>query len=248
MAAATMVAVVGTGTNSMSGGGGGSGYISSILTDAETIAGNVAMPTHDGTPTMTGNTGNGCARITLLKDEFTYDYTGNYREFIAPKTGYYKLETWGASGGNTDSSYIGGKGGYSTGIIQLQKGEKLYIHVGGTTTTTAGGYNGGGASLAYRGGGGATHIATKNGLLKSLSSSKDSILIVAGGGGGAAHTGDGGAGGGTSGINGESASDTYGRGGTQTAAGYNAGFGYGGKDYRHGGGGGGGYYGGGGRR
>ena len=47
------------------GGGGGSGYIGG-LTDGQTIAGNASMPTHDGTSTMIGNTGNGYARITLV--------------------------------------------------------------------------------------------------------------------------------------------------------------------------------------
>jgi hypothetical protein len=47
------------------GGGGGSGYIGGV-TDGETIAGNQSIPTHDGTSTMTGNSGNGYAKITLI--------------------------------------------------------------------------------------------------------------------------------------------------------------------------------------
>lgn len=64
-------------------GGGGSGFVwtsatsanvpsgysvptSYYLTDAETIAGNSSMPTQDGTTTMTGNTGNGYAKITWI--------------------------------------------------------------------------------------------------------------------------------------------------------------------------------------
>lgn len=46
-------------------GGGGSGYIGGV-TAGETIAGNLEIPTHDGTSTMTGNTGNGYAKITLI--------------------------------------------------------------------------------------------------------------------------------------------------------------------------------------
>ena len=78
-------------------GGGGSGYIYTAstvpnnatiggtyllgseyyLSNASTIAGNGVMPTHDKTSTMTGNTGNGYAKLTLLSDwveeyEFTY--------------------------------------------------------------------------------------------------------------------------------------------------------------------------------
>jgi hypothetical protein len=40
-----------------------SGY---IFSNISMIAGNASMPTHDGTSTMTGNTGNGYARITLI--------------------------------------------------------------------------------------------------------------------------------------------------------------------------------------
>ncbi len=40
-----------------------SGY---VFTNANMIAGNASMPTHDGTSTMTGNSGNGYARITYL--------------------------------------------------------------------------------------------------------------------------------------------------------------------------------------
>lgn len=39
------------------------------LTDAETKAGDDStIPTHNGTSTMTGNTGNGYAKITLLRE------------------------------------------------------------------------------------------------------------------------------------------------------------------------------------
>ena len=40
-----------------------SGY---VFTNANMIAGNASMPTHDGTSTMTGNLGNGYAKITYL--------------------------------------------------------------------------------------------------------------------------------------------------------------------------------------
>ncbi|MEG2322287.1 MAG: glycine rich domain-containing protein, partial [Bacilli bacterium] len=37
------------------------------LTEASTIDGNTNMPNHNGNSTMTGNTGNGYAKITLIK-------------------------------------------------------------------------------------------------------------------------------------------------------------------------------------
>ncbi len=46
-----------------------SGYsvpTSYYLKNAETVSGNASMPTQDNSSTMTGNTGNGYARITWL--------------------------------------------------------------------------------------------------------------------------------------------------------------------------------------
>ena len=129
--------------------------------------------------------------------EWTFDYTGGEQTFTAPLTGTYKLETWGAQGGSY-SSYHGGYGGYSTGIISLKLNSSLSINVGGAGRMGAmdvsgvevlGGYNGGGANISAQygygtSGGGATHIATVPGLLESLENKKDDLLIVSGGGGG----------------------------------------------------------------
>ena len=52
--------------NGTPNGGGGSGYINTILTNAQTIAGNASMPA-TAASTETGHTGNGYARITLVK-------------------------------------------------------------------------------------------------------------------------------------------------------------------------------------
>ena len=129
--------------------------------------------------------------------EWTFDYTGGEQTFTAPLTGTYKLETWGAQGGSY-SSYHGGYGGYSTGIISLKLNSSLSINVGGagrmgtmdvSGVEVLGGYNGGGANISAQygygtSGGGATHIATVPGLLESLENKKDDLLIVSGGGGG----------------------------------------------------------------
>ena len=136
---------------------------------------------------------------------YAYDYTGGEQTFTAPCNGYYKLEVWGASGGDAGSER-GGYGAYSTGITNLSKNNLVYINVGeggeSNLEVTRGrtSYNGGGditwtrAESAYLGaGGGTTHIATVSGSLNSLSGYKDTggtniskeILIVSGGGGGA---------------------------------------------------------------
>lgn len=65
---------------------------------------------------------------------WNYEYIDREQIFYVPKTGIYKLESWGAQGGTLDfsgNSITGGYGGYSIGNITLNKGEKLYIHIGG---------------------------------------------------------------------------------------------------------------------
>jgi len=170
-----------------------------------------------------------------------FTYTGTEQTFTAPVSGYYKLEVWGAQGGAATGgsnggtiSFTPGYGGYSVGSTFLNKGEELFIYVGGKGTnncvssnngsvvTCAGGYNGGGtgySSDTYRytsGGGGATHIAKVSGLLETLSANKSSILIVAGGGGGSGYynyssaglKGTGGSGGGYSGASGKASTNS----------------------------------------
>ena len=150
---------------------------------------------------------------------FNFDYTGAEQTFVAPVLGTYKLETWGAQGGDANEKFTGGYGGYSSGTIYLQNNKNIYINVGSvgnnclSDTECVGGYNGGGSAKAYTGidsvaagGGGATHIATKSGLLNSLEIYKNNILIVSSAGGGGHYTnntngGIGGAGGGFTGNN-----------------------------------------------
>ena len=89
-----------------------------------------------------------------------------------PYTGKYKLEVWGAQGGNANSSrQPGGYGAYSVGVANLTGGQEIYIGVGGQGASNcggacSGGYNGGGSAKYYSGttagGGGATHIAINN--------------------------------------------------------------------------------------
>ena len=105
---------------------------------------------------------------------FDFDYTGGEQTFIAPVSGTYKLETWGAQGDGWWDG-LGGDGGYSVGIIKLIDGKKLYIGVGGQGINNA--YNGDGS------GGGATSISKIAGELSSLINYKSDILIVSGGGG-----------------------------------------------------------------
>lgn len=81
--------------------------------------------------------------LTGIKTIETYNTPSGYETFIAPITGEYQIQLWGASGGNI-SSYSGGKGAYTKGNIHLEQGETLYVYVGGVGTSSSGGYNGGG--------------------------------------------------------------------------------------------------------
>ena len=150
--------------------------------------------------------------------KWDFNYTGTQQSWVAPSSGKYLVEVWGAQGGNAGyysynrASGTGGKGGYVSGELDIKSKETFYLFVGGqgdsttgqevTSSTTAnGGWNGGGGgyTMGMTGGGGATDIRIGE---KGL----NERLIVAGGGGGAGNsensseTSDGGAGGG---LNGE---------------------------------------------
>ncbi|WP_461246826.1 beta strand repeat-containing protein, partial [Treponema sp. R6D11] len=105
-----------------------------------------------------------------------FAYTGSVQS-ITLQPGTYKLETWGAQGGDTGKGSLGGRGGYSTGILTVTSPTTYYIYVGGQGGSVAA--NVGGAAA---GGGGGTDIRTST---AQLSPSADSRIIIAGGGGGA---------------------------------------------------------------
>ena len=119
---------------------------------------------------------------------YDFDYTGGEQTFVAPVSGTYKLETWGAQGSTnlgTNGKTSGGYGGYSTGFINLKSNDNIYINVGQNYHSTGQkltAYNGGGAGDMS--GGGATSAAFSSGELYTLENSVDNIIIVSGGGGG----------------------------------------------------------------
>ena len=113
--------------------------------------------------------------------------------------GYWKLECWGASGGdsfNSNKNFVihGGKGGYSVGVIKVEQRELFYLTIGGSGYSFyqsnshkifPGGYNGGGGGhiglnlQPAASGGGASDIRRGGKYYEHR-------IIVAGGGGGAA--------------------------------------------------------------
>lgn len=147
---------------------------------------------------------------------FNFSYTGTVQSIELPR-GKYKLQCWGAQGGsNYEYSYnSGGFGGYSEGVLTLDKTTTLYVFVGGVGDYNSsssymenGGWNGGGGSYGYSSysyggesgysycgsGGGATDFATvsssmdySSGRTNRSSASLLSRCIVAGGGGGSSY-------------------------------------------------------------
>lgn len=124
------------------------------------------------------------AEVEAANQYKDFNYTGGFQEFTVNKDGIYKLEAWGAQGANYSSSYLGGKGGYTYGTLNLKKGDVIKVAVGSQGTSNAGGYNGGGAVKKGQGGGGKTDVYL-NGTL----------IMLAGGGGGASSKYAGGVGG-----------------------------------------------------
>lgn len=105
-----------------------------------------------------------------------YDYSDSgVQTYPAPADGWYKLEVWGADGGdarfnssNTVTPAKGGKGGYAVNYVYLTKDQKIDVYVGGhgqdatdsnlmtanedknqKSQTLSGGWNGGGNAYSY---------------------------------------------------------------------------------------------------
>ena len=141
--------------------------------------------------------------------------------FTAPISGDYKLEVWGAQGGNSYDSgngysgtVYGGKGGYCSGTVTFPSYLNVYVYVGqsGEDINRAYTFNGGGkGGPAYNGrsGGGATDIRLSNGTWSDFNSLK-SRIIVAAGGGGAQHYLEGCNGGNAGGLGGQGGFESHG--------------------------------------
>ena len=161
---------------------------------------------------------------------FNFSYTGDSQAIDTDFCdGNYKVELWGAQGANTTGSNVsalGGRGAYTSGILNITGIQQFYVYVGSEgSATPAGellsiptGFNGGGASggqaccsgggRSFGTGGGATDIRLVNGSWNDFDSLKSRIMVAAGGGGSysglysgsAVYANDGGAGGGLTGY------------------------------------------------
>lgn len=101
------------------------------------------------------------------KTNYTFRYKNNEpaQEYVVPdgQSGYYKIELFGASGGNG-----GGLGAYTSGVIKLMEKEKLYFYVGKKGSSGRGG--------------GSTDVRTDGGGYTMPPSYKNRIMAAAGGG------------------------------------------------------------------
>lgn len=177
------------------------------------------------------------------KAEITEDYTatGDYETFTTSFNGKYKIELWGAQGevSSVNTSF----GAYTSGEINLKRGENLFLYIGKSGAN--GGYNGGGGRFntvtSSRTGGGATDVRLISGLWNDTTSLRSRIMVAAGGGG---HSGYNpatysGSGGGLTGYGGTAHPSVgyRGNGASQTAGGSGSyqtgGFGYGGANNKY---------------
>jgi len=122
-----------------------------------------------------------------------FGYTGGQQSIIL-ETGKYKMECWGARGGNGYGNSSGGYGAYVAGTITLNQSTTLYVYVGqsgnnGNSRRTS--WNGGaiGGKDTYGGtenggsGGGASDIRLEGGSWNVVSSLRSRIMVAGGGGG-----------------------------------------------------------------
>ena len=105
--------------------------------------------------------------------------------------GIYRIECWGASGADRNSTADdGGRGAYTSGEISFSSSQKLYFSIGASgDETISAAYGGGGkinkTSTPSRPGGGATDIRIENN--EEFNGLKSRIMVAAGGGGSVNH-------------------------------------------------------------
>ncbi len=114
-----------------------------------------------------------------------FDYTGDSQSFTVPCTGNYKIELWGAESNkitNSATSYSN-KGSYTTGNIDLNYKDNLYIYTGAAGSVGSG-FNSGSLNITSGAGGGATDIRLEKGSWDNFNSLKSRLMVASGAGGG----------------------------------------------------------------
>lgn len=120
------------------------------------------------------------------------------------KNGNYKIELWGAQGGDSSRGTAGGLGAYTSGNVDLTKNTNLYVYVSPKNNNLRSpieeygvyGFNGSSGgnfeclNVSYNGGynvygGGATDVRLVDGLWDNTSSLASRIMVASGGSGSA---------------------------------------------------------------
>lgn len=112
-------------------------------------------------------------RLSITNTEGQYiggEVDNNGREYIAPSSGWYKIELWGASAGG-----VSGNGSYVSGTMYLEENQHIYFYLG---------QQGGSANTFNSGstGGGATDVRLINGEWDNDESLLSRVMVAAGGG------------------------------------------------------------------
>lgn len=157
------------------------------------------------TQARNGLTGTG-TEIWKNNTEF-FNTSNGIQAWTVPQTATYRIEVWGAQGGDESSAGRGGRGARMRGDFELTSGEIIRIVVGQR------------ANMSRNGGGGGTYV---------YRNANDSLpLIVAGGGGGWGSSGGSASGGttSTSGLQGVGGSYSGGSGGNGGSTATNSGWG-----------------------
>src|SRR5574344_2361843 len=151
--------------------------------------GSVIKVSETSLASTTTTTTTGTTKEKAACDGKVYDfvYTGDVQTFTTECQGYYKIEAWGARGGNGNGFSTGGLGAYANMVIYLNASSLLNVYVGQhgsdnnmTTASFNGGAAGGGDSY-----GGAENGGSGGGARDVRLTGTDyaSRIIVAGGGG-----------------------------------------------------------------
>ena len=205
---------------SMSTGGAFSGTVSGVGSDT----------TYTFTVTATNDAGTATRQFNIIvKAQVTqnYSFTGSTVTWSRPSTNvkYVAFQMWGGAGTHgrcTSNSQYPGRGGKTSGTINVSSHSSLYLQVGEAGKTysnepNAGWPNGGEGNNEHAcqgaGGAGSSNIYNSSGT-----GSYSNVIAVAGGGGSVSHgnpNSNGGDGGGTNG----GSSNRGGSGGTQNAGG-----------------------------
>ncbi len=114
---------------------------------------------------------------------WTFSYNNDVQSFRAIETGYYKIELYGAAGYVTTGTR--GLGGYTSGIIKLEKDDLIYIYIGQSaysSLTNTSTFNGTLTTTGFPAGGSTDIRLVSNASWNDAESLRSRIMVASGGG------------------------------------------------------------------